>query len=150
MGDTGGILLLESDKDSREHFQEIFSTLRTDIPVTIVGTVKEALDELSQGTFERFRANFINDDAEYPDAILYAEDALREAVRRGVTAEIWTGSDFYEVVEVLREYAQDLDGSISIYSKGFKPTIWFTDRERAFVKARGLEEGLHHGGSHEL
>ena len=124
----------------RKHYAEIF--LKRDLAVTIVGTVSDALRELKEGDITRLRANYINDDAPSEESILYAQAALRDALLKGVPAEIWTGNSPYEVSEALRTLSPGFVGKISIYSKNTADDAWFTEKEYPLLQASGEEGGI--------
>lgn len=93
------VLVLESDPGNQEEFRHHGFTGK------IVGTAVEAMRELSLGDYQVFRTNYINDDIWSSDAaVLYAREAIRVALAKGINIEVGTVNDAQDVIDSLREY----------------------------------------------
>lgn len=90
------ILILESDKDIREIFEDSLAEGKIK-DATVISSVSEAIKALKEGGVEVFRTNYINDDLPLEECFLYSADAIREALTRGIKVEVGTVSTRIEV-----------------------------------------------------
>lgn len=92
------ILILESDQDVRELFEEAIAEGEIK-NATVVSSVSEAIKELKGGDVEVFRTNYINDDLTLGECFLYSADAIHEALTKGIKVEVGTVNPRKEVEE---------------------------------------------------